>query len=270
MGSFSASLKAIGDTRGIPATVELREGRLSIKAGDSEIGDWHLEDVDLEPTPTGYRLAAEGDQVLLDMSDSEQFAQELSSLSKNGTGRMLGLFARRDKKSERDVADIAVPVEPKRTPSARETVSRLPASLMGSATSNETRRASEPVAQVTQVTEETNRPGKATPSTSRLVAMLDSAIEASEKRWGSLLPPWVFNRGVFVAGLALVTLAFVFRGLTSVALLVLGVVVLMFGGVTYTDDVMASKLLPGRTTPTHVLIAGVSLLGVGIAFGLIA
>ncbi len=44
----------------------------------------------------------------------------------------------------------------------------------------------------------------------------------------------------------------------------------MVGGASYTDDVMASKLLPGRTTPTHVLIVGIGLIALGILFGFIA
>ncbi len=95
-------------------------------------------------------------------------------------------------------------------------------------------------------------------------------IEASERRWGSLLPEWVFNRIVFVVALVLFALAIVFRGVTSIVLLIAGVLALMVGGASYTDAVMASKLLPGRTTPTHLLIVGVGLLAVGILFGIIA
>ena len=271
MGSFNASLKTIGDTRGIPATVELQDGRLSIKAGDSQIGDWLLDDIDLEPTPTGYRLAAEGDQVLLDMSDNEQFAEELSSLSDNDSKKRRGLFSRKEKKPESavEVEEIQTPIKPKKKPSARGAVSRIPASPMGAASSAKAPRIKEPAPAVEKA--DTAEKNEAAPAPSaRLVAVLDRTIDATEKRWGPLLPNWVFNRIVFVLGFVLMVLAFVFRGTTSLVLLVTGVLALMVGGATYTDDVMASKLLPGRATPTHLMLAGVGLLAVGIGFGLIA
>jgi hypothetical protein len=34
MGTFTASLRAIGDVRGLPATVELTDGNLRIAAGE--------------------------------------------------------------------------------------------------------------------------------------------------------------------------------------------------------------------------------------------
>ena len=58
MGTFTASLRAIGDVNTLPATVSVGEGRISIASGDTEIGSWALADVHLEPIPTGYRMAA--------------------------------------------------------------------------------------------------------------------------------------------------------------------------------------------------------------------
>ena len=304
MGSFNASLKTIGDTKGIPATVELQEGRLSIKAGDSEIGDWPLDEIGLEPTPTGYKLAAEGDQVLLDMSDSEQFTEELQQLSKNGRRKKeekkkkkkqkkLSLFSRKEKKTEEDDTHETVeaapatppePVEPVRdepVAAAGEPASRIPDSVMRA--SSPSREPAAPVApdvppEPVSAEAATAEPVARTPETdaeapsffARLVAMLDRTIDITEKRWGPLLPGWVFNRIVFVAGFVLLVLAFVFRGTTSIVLLVTGVLALMIGGAAYTDDVMASKLLPGRATPTHLMIVGIGLLAVGIGFGFIA
>jgi hypothetical protein len=268
MGSFSASLKTIGDTRGIPATVELLEGRLSIKAGDSEIGDWPLEDVALEPTTTGYRLAAEGDQVLLEMSDSERFGEELEKSSRNGRKKKRRLFSRKEKKGESKVEKppagapaVETPQEPKRE------VARIPASVPA----NERIRPTEPDRPaVPEPVTTAEKKGDGPSFSTRLVEFLDQTIDATERRWGPLLPDWVFNRIVFVAAFLLIVLAFVFRGTASVVLLVAGVIALMVGGAAYTDDVMASKLLPGRATPTHLLLAGVGLLAVGIGFGLIA
>lgn len=285
MGSFSASLKTIGDTRGLPATVKLEDGRLSIEAGDAEIGDWSLLDIGLEPTSKGYRLAAEGDQLIIEMPDTEQFAQELeASLPKKR--KRSGLRQRRaEKETAQTVVELSRQPEPEpKVPKRRG----LPgASVLTDAESlrpsKETAgiisrfRTSSPQAEDSTETKPDRKPTgdngeRQTPSgqPGGVVGLLDRAIHATERRWGPLLPEWVFNRVVFVVAVLLVAVALVFRGVTSIVLLVAGVLALMVGGASYTDDVMASKLLPGRMTPTHVLIAGVSLLAAGILFGIIA
>jgi hypothetical protein len=42
------------------------------------------------------------------------------------------------------------------------------------------------------------------------------------------------------------------------------------GAIVYTDSVLASKWLPGRMTPIHVLIFGVAILMFGVLLGVIA
>ena len=83
MSSFSASLKTLGDRQGLPATVVLENDRLSIAAGDESIGDWSLDEIQLEPTPNGYRMAAEGEQLLIEMPDAEAFKSELTKKSRS-------------------------------------------------------------------------------------------------------------------------------------------------------------------------------------------
>lgn len=273
MGSFSASLKTIGDNQGLPATVRLDEGRLAIAAGDADIGSWSLDEIGLEPTSRGYRLAAEGEQLLIELDEIEQFADELSKAQKKTTKRNGFRLPLRGKSSDRPSDDggqapepqQAVVEEPRVAEPARPRV-RLP----------------EPVRAVDEAPAETEKKKPArrakkekAPKAEKTgdrsaVAMLDRTIDSVEKRWGSLLPDWVFNRIVFVGAGVLVILAFVFRGYTSIVLLVTGVIALMVGGAAYTDDVMASKLLPGRTTPTHVLLVGIGFVAVGIGFGFIA
>ena len=82
MGTFTASLRSIGDVKSLPATVELNEGRIIIAAGAFEIGSWPLADVHLEEIPTGYRMAAEGEQILIELRDPTAFATELSNQHK--------------------------------------------------------------------------------------------------------------------------------------------------------------------------------------------
>ncbi|MCZ6504618.1 MAG: hypothetical protein O6834_01370, partial [Actinobacteria bacterium] len=89
-----ASLKTLGDREGLPAVIHLSEGRLSIQAGNESIGEWGLDEIQLEPTPTGYRMAAEGEQIILEFTDKDAFQAELSSKCKRewslpDTGKLL-------------------------------------------------------------------------------------------------------------------------------------------------------------------------------------
>ncbi|MEE8376639.1 MAG: hypothetical protein V3S26_10005 [Acidimicrobiia bacterium] len=199
MGSFAVSLKTLGDTQGLPAVIHLSEGRLSIDAGDEPIGDWALDEIQLEPTPTGYRMAAEGEQITLEFSNIDAFETELSNN-----------------------------IKPKR-------------SIAWSM-----------------------------PDTGKLLAPVDRGIAFAEKKWGALLPQWVFTRIMFGVAIAALTLVIIFPGLVSGFLLITGLLMVMFGAVVYTDPMLASKWLPGRMSPTHVLLFGVAILLVGVLLGIIA
>lgn len=291
MGNFSASLKTTGDTRGLPATVRLEEGRLSIIAGGAPIGDWPLAEIGLDPVPRGYRLAAEGEHLIIELDENEQFAEELARSTKKTKSLRGGLFGRKKNASEQRV-EPPPKAEPQPEPKRPERRGLPGASVLtdseaprpSNSTAGLVSRFRKPSPETDQPTK-SDRAGVPTPGRaelpsptpadergfgSRVVGLLDRAIDATERRWGPLLPEWVFNRIVFVAALVLLVLAVIFRGVTSIVLLVTGVVALMVGGASYTDDVMASKLLPGRTTPTHVLIVGIALIAMGILFGIIA
>ena len=197
MGRFDASLKTLGDRVGLPATVVLEDDRLSIAAGEEEIGAWSLNEIHLEPTPTGYRMAAEGEQILIEMPNAEAFESELTKKSRGSVKITL--------------------------------------------------------------------PGK-----EAILKPVDKSIAAAEKRFGALLPEWAFTRMMFgvVAGSLLLML--LLPGLVSVFLLVTGVVMIMAGAIVYTDPMLASKWLPGRMSPVHVLLFGVIVLLLGVLLGVIA
>lgn len=196
MSSFSASLKTLGDRQGLPATVVLENDRLSIAAGDESIGDWSLDEIRLEPTPTGYRMAAEGEQLLIEMPDAEAFESELT---KKGRGIKISL-----------------------------------------------------------------------PDKDTLLKPVDKGLEAAEERWGALLPEWLFTRMMVGAVLGTILVTVFFPGLVSAFLLISGVLMVMFGAVVYTDSMLASKWLPGRMSPMHVLLFGVVILMLGVFVGALA
>jgi hypothetical protein len=98
---------------------------------------------------------------------------------------------------------------------------------------------------------------------------LDRWLIAAEKRFGALLPDWVFTRLVIYLLVVGLVVTIFFPGIISGLMLIGGLLTVVFGSVLYTDGRMATKVLPGRMTPAHVLIAGVGILVVGVLVGVI-
>lgn len=236
MTSFSASLRAIGDVTSVPATVEVDEGQLSIAAGSTEIGSWALSEIDLEPMPTGYRMAAEGEQIIIELKELDAFSEALAA----------GRFKRRMGLRGKDKKGTA-----------------------------KSRRATSPPNTAKTVVEE-RAPAKTTKKepdsgiVERALSRLDRAIAKAQKRYGPYLPDWVFSRAMFFIILATLAVMLVFAEIFSVLLLILGGIVIAFGAVTYSDGMLASRWLPGRMQPPHVLIIGVVTLVLGVLIGIVA
>jgi hypothetical protein len=235
MGTFSASLRTIGDRRGLPATVKLDGDRIVIEAGDHPIGEWSLEEVHLEATGNGYRMAAEGEQILLEIDDAENFEIELR-------GRTVNARKRPRIRAPKAKTEKAKPQTPVVTPIPRQ------------------------VAKVETAAPET----KAAPETGRFLARVDAVITAAERRWGALLPSWVFTRRMVAIILAAILVTVVFPGIISSVLLFAGLLLVLGGAVVYTDSVMAARWLPGRMTPMHVLIGGVAVVMLGVLVGVLS
>lgn len=257
MGRFAASLKTLGDRRGMPATIDLEGGRISIALGEHPIGDWSLDEVRLEPVPNGYRMTAEGEQIFLEMRDSEQFASELHSKPSRFKGRS-ERRASKPGESERKA---------RRKKSGRSSVSEpTPESPLASAET--TPVTTEPARKTAPLT------GSQTPTRESLLvrasALLDGMIDSAEGRWGALLPQWVFRRSTFFALTAILVLAVVFPGYSTLILLAAGLIAVTLGAVLYSDSILAAKWLPGRMTPKHVLLSGISVLVFGVLLGVIA
>ncbi len=249
METFSASLRTVGDVNSLAATIELSDGRLRIAAGDTEIGDWPLTEVHLEEIPTGYRMAVEGELLLLEFKDTSSFNAELAKSSKK---KRRGISRKKEtSQSSEEANDQPVPPE--------DTVVVTPP-----ATTIE----EEPGQLVTEVSAPTKpaKPG----SGSRILDGIDGLLVRANKRFGPYLPDWVFSRGMLVIGVALLALLVVFPGVSSIVLLVVGGLGVLFGAVVYSDTVLASRWLPGRTTPPQALLAGLAVFLVGTLLGVIA
>jgi hypothetical protein len=109
-------------------------------------------------------------------------------------------------------------------------------------------------------------PGK----TDKPADRLDRIIAVAERRWGSLLPPWVFTKMMLAIAAGALVLTVILPGLVSSFLLVSGLLLVLFGAIAYTDQILAAKWLPGRMTPMHALLFGVAVLMLGVVVGVIA
>lgn len=241
MGKFNASLRTLGDSRGVPATVTVVEERISIEAGDQEIGSWNIDEVVLEPTGESvYRLEVDGDRILIDFEDAGTFRDLLDSRSRMRS--RIKLRGNRPKK----------PTEPK------------PAK----AKSGPEPKTKEPKTKPKRSVAVTEAPAPV--SSKKTAGRLDAVLTAAEEKWGGLLPSWVFTRGTLTVLLIMVAAAFFVPNIVSLVLLIAGLLTVMFGAVVYTDTMLATRWLPGRMTPMHVLLFGVLVVLLGVLLGVIA
>lgn len=238
MGTFNASLRTIGDRRGLPAVVTLAERQISIQAGDEELGSWTLDEVELEESGNSFRLEVDGDRILIDFEDVAGFRDLLASSSRmRNRAKVRGVKV---KTAKAPATKKAKPPKAARSPKER-TQRRQP------------------------------KPAKEkTAEAGGFGARVDRVLAAAEHRWGSLLPAWTFTRVALLALLILLTATVVLPGVVSLVLLVTGLLTVLFGAVVYTDNMLASRVLPGRMTPMHVLLFGVTILMLGVLVGVIA
>lgn len=257
MGTFTASLRAIGDVKSVPATVELDDGRLSIASGSVEIGTWSLDDIHLEPIPTGYRLAAEGDQILIELKDIDSFSEALNAGKRRKVKRPA--FKKSQAKTSTTKAD---PEPPAPTP---------PVTTVQAAPRPEP-RPERVVALPPADTPTASKPKKA-PSgglKEKGLAFVDGTMAKASKRLGAYLPEWMFTRIMFGVAFTALLLMIGLPGLVSTFMLIAGALIVVYGAVVYSDPMLASRWLPGRTQPPHVLLFGLVILMLGVLLGVIA
>ena len=237
MGTFNASLRTFGEHKGLPATVQVDSGRLSIALGDQPLGDWALDEIHLEPIESGYRLDAEGDQVLLDLANTDAFEAVLNENRAPSKRRFFGRTATGAAK--------------------RDNVSKPRAELDAPQTTKQ------PETPPEQRKHDDSSPNAA-------LAMLDRALARAENRWGALLPSWFFTRATALGLIAILVVILVLPGFFSTALLVVGLCGVALGAVFYMDPILMAKWLPGRMAPAHVLIFAVTTIVLGVVLGVVA
>ena len=78
MASFDARLRLNGDT-GLPLGVEvdLTDGRMKVRSGNKELADWNTDRIRVSALQDGFHVRAEGEEVILNVTDDARFAIEL-------------------------------------------------------------------------------------------------------------------------------------------------------------------------------------------------
>ena len=78
MTAYEAQLQIEGEgTAPLPVTVDLRGDRLIMSIGDEEVAHWSRDEMRVSALPDGFHIRAEGESVILDVSDDARFAVEL-------------------------------------------------------------------------------------------------------------------------------------------------------------------------------------------------
>ena len=76
MPSFPGSLRLAADPQSrVRAEIEVDDERLVVRAGGDELGNWSLAAVSFDPAPGGFRMSADGEDLILTTGDNPAFAQ---------------------------------------------------------------------------------------------------------------------------------------------------------------------------------------------------
>jgi hypothetical protein len=73
---FSGSLRLAADPESrVRADIEVDDERLVVRAGGDELGNWDLTSLSFLPAPGGFRLNADGEDLILTTGDNPSFAE---------------------------------------------------------------------------------------------------------------------------------------------------------------------------------------------------
>lgn len=78
MTTFDARLRLIGES-GFPLGVEvdLSGQRMIVTSGGNRVADWALDEIRVIPRADGFHIEAEGEEVVLNVTDDKRFASEV-------------------------------------------------------------------------------------------------------------------------------------------------------------------------------------------------
>ena len=75
MSTFRGLLEVAGDPESsVVADVDVAQGRIKMSAGGTDLGDWSLNDIRIEPGEDFFRIEADNEVLLLRVRDAKRFA----------------------------------------------------------------------------------------------------------------------------------------------------------------------------------------------------
>lgn len=78
MNEYEASLTILGeDSPPLPVLIDLSDDRIVIEAGGEAIADWDRQQARVSALPDGFHVRAEGEEIVLDVTEDAQFALDL-------------------------------------------------------------------------------------------------------------------------------------------------------------------------------------------------
>ena len=78
MGSFNARLRVIGQTGfPVPVVLDLTDEQLTVTTDSGRLANWNIAEIDISTRADGFHVEAEGEEILLNVTDSARFAVEL-------------------------------------------------------------------------------------------------------------------------------------------------------------------------------------------------
>lgn len=78
MSDFEGVLRTVTDRNvAIRVTIDLTDERLRLLTGDSEIANWSLDEIRVNAMSDGFHIKAEGEEVILDLTEDAEFAVAL-------------------------------------------------------------------------------------------------------------------------------------------------------------------------------------------------
>lgn len=78
MSAYEAWLRISGENEPpLGVEIDLSDDRLAVKAGDIQVGDWARGEIRVSALNDGFHLRAEGEELILDVTDDARFALDL-------------------------------------------------------------------------------------------------------------------------------------------------------------------------------------------------
>ncbi len=106
MAVYDAQLRLDGaDEAPIHVVIDLTDDRLTMMSGDVEVADWARHEIRISPMLDGFHIRAEGDEIILNVTDDAHFALDLGLRNAPpALRRRMSALLRSDRSETRPVA----------------------------------------------------------------------------------------------------------------------------------------------------------------------